>query len=603
MMITISGTPLEIALWFVAPGGSPPPAPNPLNSSTGEVTLLGLGLVGQIQDPQQQAQAIAALRTPFDQLFDTSWDNLLASGTPQYMVQQAVRKARPSAYNIVATFPAAGTLQADVGPVSTASALPFPPAVLPTGWKGRLLTLQYSLQGSVQITWSQTTGGVVGWLTGSLFDASYQATFDGTLIVYVAVPADPAVGLIVQSSFQATHVHAGLDGFSLANAVEFGSIVLQTGWDWLTFQTPPSNSIPDQNIGVTNSGIEQAFGLLSGQLAGAVPEGFTELSVQVNGQPQPNWTAVNRVEFDLVHPFDAGPVVTAGPPYPTFGSGAPQISASPGTVVAGTQFTVLGTNFPAMRIVIGWTDTASGEVSQSEVQWGRVLPTLIGHPLDVDVLGDVTITRYAAGDGRNTFTATNLAPDTNYAFRVRDYDLQNQSVTGWGDWTVLKTPVTNQVQLILGDPASTGLGTFTLQQDGTLSALVTMPAGEAAGIYPLWATISGAKVASTTVTVIAQGQQAPPQLEVIDPTTGLSIPPVASVIYQVSLRGDYFEPGPVTLAADSQAGPDLGTATADAHGSFSATFGWLDVGPHTILGVQNGQVAASVPVYGLAVPQ
>lgn len=82
-MITISGTPLEIALWFVAPEGSPPPAPNPLNTSTEELTLLGLGLVSQIQDPQQNAQAIAALRTPFDQLFATSWDNLLAGGTPQ----------------------------------------------------------------------------------------------------------------------------------------------------------------------------------------------------------------------------------------------------------------------------------------------------------------------------------------------------------------------------------------------------------------------------------------------------------------------------------------------------------------------------------------
>lgn len=456
----------------------------------------------------------------------------------------------------------------------------------------------------MRITWSQTIGGVIGWLTGSVLDASYQATFEGTLIVYVAVPADPAVGLIVQSSFQATHIHAGLDGFSLANAFEFGSIVLQTGWDWLTFQTPPGDTIPDQDISVSNSGIEQAFGLLSGQLAGAVPQGFTGLSVQVNGQPQPpHWAAVDRVEFDLVHPFDAGPVVTAGLPYPTFGSGAPQISASPGTVLAGTQFTVLGAYFPAIQIVIGWTDTASGQVSQSEVQWGRVLPTLVGHPLNVDVLGDVTITRYAAGDERNTFTAPNLTPDTDYAFRVRDYDLENQSVTGWGDWAVLKTPVTNQVQLILGDSGSTNLGTFTSQQDGMLSAPVIMPAGEAAGVYPLYATINGAKVASTAVTVIAEGQQAQPQLEVFDPTTGLSVPPVASVSYRVSVRGYSFEPGPVTLAVDSQAGPDLGTATADAQGSFSVTFGWLDPGPHTILGVQSGQVVASVPVYGLALPQ
>jgi hypothetical protein len=604
-MTQIQGTPIEIALWYVPAGGSPPPLSHPLERATGggswAVTILGAIVVGMLP-ASQQAKATNALDTPLDQLFDANWTSLLALGTPQQAVQQAVKSNRPTAYNIDVTFPSSGTLDASVGVLSgpLAGLLGLPPA-----WAGSLLTLQYALQSAVTITWHETTNSIFG----SWADPSYRATFDGTLQVLVAVPADPAAGLTVQAGFQATNIQAGLDGFSIGNVVE----VLEIGWDYLTNQAVPG-SIPDQDV-PASVGIQQAFDLLSVGFAAAGAQGFGQLSVTVNNQAQPPaWPqAVPRVEFDLVHSSDPGPTAQAGQ-VGVFKPGPPQISASPASIPASSQFGVTGVNFPAQttQLTIGWIDTTSGPVTQSEVQWGTVIPTILGQPLDVQVIGDQLVARSGPGDGRNTFTATNLSPGTRYAFRIRDYDVSNQAATGWGNWLVLTTTATAQVQLVLSDAAGTLLGATQVQPDGSVSATITMPAGETPGSYTLWATMDGQHVASTTITVLAEGSHAPAQIEVYNPDTGLTVPAPAGVTgeYQVDLRGYNFEPGPVHLFVDSVAGlslgsPQVASAAQDPGGQFTAAPTWPNGadGPHNIVAEQAGSVVASIPVYGQNVPQ
>ena len=603
-MTQIQGTPIEIALWFVPVGEAPPATANPLERAAGggtwATTLFGAVVLGMLP-ASQQAAAATALDTPLDQIFGNSWDSLLAQGTPQQSVQQAVKSARPNAYNIDVTFPPSGTLDASAGPFGLFAGL----FGLPPAWAGSLLTLQYALDSPVAISWHETTNSIFG----SWADPSYKATFDGTLEVLVAVPTDPTAGLSVNASFQAANIHAGLDGFSIGNVVE----VIEIGWDLLTGQSVPSDSIPNQNVSAS-VGIQQSFNLLSVGFGVAAMQGFNELGVQVTNQVQaPAWPqAVWRVEFDLRHPFDPGPTAQQGQAG-IFQPGQPQISASPSAVPAGSNFNVTGVNLPAQstELTVGWTDTTSGPVAQSEVQWGKVLLTLIGQPLDVQLLGDQLIARSGPDDGRNTFTATGLAPGTRYAFRIRDYDVFKEVATAWGDWLVLTTSSTAQVQLVLSDVAETVLTTTTVQSGGSISAAATMPPGEPPGTYTLWAIMDSQKVAATIITVLAKGAQAPAQIEVFNPDTGITVAPPAGVVgeYVVSLRGYNFEPGIVDLYIDSLSGLSLGTAVVgsaaqDPTGYFAAWPTWPNGadGPHSVVAVQSGNLAASVPVYGQNAP-
>jgi hypothetical protein len=202
------------------------------------------------------------------------------------------------------------------------------------------------------------------------------------------------------------------------------------------------------------------------------------------------------------------------------------------------------------------------------VQWGTVLPWKIGEPVRVQLLGDEYITRSGSNDGHNSFTTPdNLLPNVQYGFRVRDFDVLGLAATSWGDWLVLTTTPTDQVQLVLDDAASTTLGPpYTLQPDGSFSSTtVPMPGSVHPGTYTLWATMDGQKIASTILTVVAQRQVVSPQLQVFDPDTRITIAGTAGVNAQdpVHLRGYNFQPGPVELFVDSRSGPSLGSATVE----------------------------------------
>jgi hypothetical protein len=601
-MTQINNTPLEIALWYVGAGDSPPPLAHPLEASNGELSLLG-DIVLSLLPINQQTQAQAALETPLDAIFNNTWNGILSNGTPQQMIQQAVKSARSNAYNISADFPPSGSLDASVSSLSQ-------PAVfgLPASWTGQLLTLKYALDGAVTLIWSETTSGVLGAVFGSLLDPSYQATFDGTLIVDVSVPFDPRVGLGVSATFQTANIQTGINGFSLGNVLEVMHFALETGWDFLTFQSLPPNTLPNRDVAVASADVSSSFTLLSLGFALGATQGFSQLSVHVSETVQAGWPAVNRVEFDLTHSFDPGPVSMQSGPYGVFGSGTPQIGANPGVVNAGSQCGILGANLPAQttQLTISWLDTTSGPVAKSEVEWGKVLPTAPGQPLSVDVSGDTTINRSGPNDNQNSFTIGNLVAGVRYAFRVRDYDLFGQAVTAWGEWSVMTTTATDQVALVLGDATNTLLGTATVLPDGIFAADVVVPASTPPGLYALWAEMAGHQVASASIRVIAAGAPLPAQLEVFDPATGIAVAGVAGAIgdYALSVRANDFQSGAVALLIDTLSGMHIGSATANAAGRFTTTLTWPNGvdGAHSIVAVQAGHVVASVAVYGSNTP-
>jgi hypothetical protein len=280
-MTQILGTPLEIALWYVPTDGPVTPSVHPLEQSSGQLTFLGDVVLGLLpQDQQTQKTAKAALATPFDQIFAQEWAGLLKQGTPQQAVQQVIKSARSNAYDISAAFPSSGTLQAQVATLASLSAELFG---LPSSWAGQLLELRYSLASPVAISWKESTHTVFG----SYADPSLKVTFDGTLEVLVAVSADPTFGLVPQASFQAANIHGGPDGISLGNLVFLAGFLLETAWDFFTFQPVPSLNMPDQNASVASTGLQQSFNLLSQGFALAAAQGFKQLGVQISGNSQP----------------------------------------------------------------------------------------------------------------------------------------------------------------------------------------------------------------------------------------------------------------------------------------------------------------------------
>jgi hypothetical protein len=353
----IQDTPVQITLFFVNADSPPPPQPHPLGGAAG--TIIRTILLAQL--PQSAADALnQLLSTPLDQIFDQAWNQL--QGTAQNMAQRAVQSAQPNAYNVSAAFPSKGTLSAAVGNVS-----PGLLDTLPPGTPAMQLTFSYSLPG-VNLSFSETTSGIFG----SWADPSYNLTFDAEIEIAIAVPNDTTIPLGAKAEFLAQNMQASAGNF-FAVLIGIEDIISQ----WLSNQPIGSTGsrLQDQIIGINVPQLQQLFGELSSGFAAAAGFGFLQLGGQINTNPPPQTPPGNTVEFDLTHPFDAGPVVAnaLAPGVPSLFP--PQIGTSAPEVNAGSQLGVNGTNFPAAQsnqLAITWTDTTSGNVAQSEAQWGLV---------------------------------------------------------------------------------------------------------------------------------------------------------------------------------------------------------------------------------------
>ena len=198
----------------------------------------------------------------------------------------------------------------------------------------------------------------------------------------------------------------------------------------------------------------------------------------------------------------------------------------------------------------------------------------------------------------------NLTPATAYQFRARDCD--DVTCSPWtAPFTLTTLPDTGPTQVSLtldGAP----LTSTAANADGMFDADVVIPAETPAGTHTLRAasgelgsenkieiTSSNATgTATIMLTFAAYGDRGCPVRPRND--GGLTVEAPFSVF------GTGFSPGPMTLHLDSATGKDLGTTTVGADGTFCGDgfqgLTYDDLGDHSLVAVQDGQVRVTMPV-------
>jgi hypothetical protein len=127
-----------------------------------------------------------------------------------------------------------------------------------------------------------------------------------------------------------------------------------------------------------------------------------------------------------------------------------------------------------------------------------------------------------------------------------------------------------------------------IDANGAFSAQVVVPAGTAAGLHRLSATVDSTS-AGMSITVLPDVQPVPRQFRQIDPNTGQIVSTLVMPNQLVGVRGDGFPPGGFTIIVQvsSTGGAPSGVAhvATDAAGSFMTQFVWPSdstSGTHTI---------------------
>ena len=613
----ISGTRLDIYLEFWGVNDQPPPAPAKIYAL--ELGVVQALLLAAFQDNPQVENGLKSLfqtlfnNGPLDQQFNSLWQNQgQAFATSQ--IPAAVRQQEPNAYNFQPSYPQQGTLTAITGGLEDPGLV----QLLPPGTQGSELWLNFSLSG-VSVKFYTTTA------FGQFAAPEWNVTFDADLGVSIGVPTDPTIPLVAQAAFATSNTKVGPANFAgwlggvTTGAGNWVSGALTTLGDWLTQQpsgpgqAQPPPGAPDSVMPVPLSqlgALQSLLADLSKALSNAPVIGFTKLGVVVDSNPPPGTDPGPTVALTLTHPYDPGPAITnplAPPSGPTFTS--PEIGASVTQVNAGGQVGVSGSYFPAAQaneLTIQWTDTCSGTVLQSEIQWGALstAPPANGPvPAPPQPAPDVLQPRNGRFDGQNTFvTPKNLAPSTWYAFRVRDFDVPGIIATDWSAWTAFQTPATSQVDLQLDVSGTSVLvGAGSVGTDGTFSTIAIIPTSVPPGTYVLWAVQGGQQMAQTTITVVAEFQALPPLLQVLNPNTGLAYSGQGIAVggSTITIRAQHFQPGSVDLYVDSPTGTSVGTVTADSTGAVTAPVMWPygANGSHNLLAVQ-GSLNATAAVFG-----
>ena len=612
-------TPVQITLfWQDVDAGSL--SPHPLGGVAG--TIFRAILLQQLQQapppgPAEAAELTNFLSSPLKTFFDNAWTQML--GSVSSMLQKAVLGAAPNAYGFNSSIPQIGTsLSAYTSDLSTSIL-----NLLPPGTAGTQLALAYSLPG-FSVSFKETTSG----LFGSWADPSYNLTFDAEIDVFIGVPDDILVPLAALAEFNTTNMQAGAGNFfavviaiedlipewlgavlgaALGGAIYSGLGAIAGGIGGASITGGGTGSTPqNQSVPIPNNQLQVLLGNLS-LFASARQFGFTELGIQINLAPLAGTPQGPTVEFDLTHLFDPGPVVTNALLPPVLSLFPPQISTSSPEVNAGGQVGAAGNSFPpaqASQLKITWTDTTSGSVSQSEVQWGLAPNGKVPPPQPFPA---VFITRHGSYDNGNYFTAKPLLPNTWYAFQVRDYDIFNQAATDWSAWLPLQTQATDQVQLVLNyNNMVVGFGTLT--SDGSFSTTIMVPLSVPPGNYVLTAVLSGQSMAQTPITVLAEGQPLSPVLQVVDPNTLIPYPTPTGVVGDslVTTHGENFNPGFVNLFIDAINGTSLGSATVlPNQNTFTQPVTWPlgVIGLHSIVAQQGALPLALVGVYAQNPPQ
>ena len=546
-VVDITGTPLGVQVLF-ADKGSPTRTAHALAPYEA-----ALGLSGGF---------LASLLTPLSQFFDQVWSQTKDSKgkTMRDRVKDQVSSGITTQvnsqfpghppYNIFVSLPETGILRALV--VSGPSVV--------SG--GTLIYLSYEINGN-SASWSLHNTQVWPLLPS---DAGYTLTFDLELFIQIIIPAQVnnplttvALAFVENSNISGANTSAQIADFV------GGLINFINGQPFNIFQAA------EGSIDSEGSGVAVNLGGVSTLLAGiptawqqALPYGFTQLTALIQQQ---------QLFLQFGHPQDPTPDVFNAALSAVPGLIHAQITTAQ-EVNAGQSASVSGANFPlaqAAALYIGWSDTTSGTVTESDLNWGPD-----GGPTQA-----VTIPRNG-NDGKNVYIASGLAPNSMYEFSVRDQDLLTE--TPFSAPFAATTTTTNLIELSLvpvaGGP-ETPVGTASLTATGSFSAPINIPLNQPPGMYNLTAVLPGIAPVSTELQVVAAGQPLPPSIQVV----GVQPPATAfltdEVPFTVSLEG--FLPGTVSVFVDSPTGQLIGTAASSGPGNFTATFEWPNInGAHSL---------------------
>jgi hypothetical protein len=569
-VIDITGTPLVILLNFAPKGGSGPQDFSVLQFAA----VLGLpqALLAQLQTPlSQTGDQIWSQNT--DANGKTMRDRASAAITSNIASAVSAQGSGFSAYNISASLPATGTLRSIV----LTGALSSPDL-------SQIIFLSYELIG-VSASFTSTTP-----YTGGLIpDPSYSVTFDVELLIQIGIPSSPGqftltAGVNIENAdISASNWVAGL-GDAVATVLQILSGQPGSLFQAAEGQINSSGGGVNVDLGPFSAILTQ----LSSAWLTALPFGFMQLAAFID-------PGARTLNIRLTHPADPAPlpVNAAVPAYSLFN---PLLGTSTSCVEPGGSLTVTGTYFPvaqANALYIGWTDTTSGTVSESDITWG---PS--GSPMPPPV------TKPRNGnDGGNSLAFTNLVPNTTYLFAVRDQDQLTETPFTQPP-VAIATQTTDIVDLLLEYGATQWpVGTAQLTATGSFAAPAQMPDNLMPGTYTLAAVLNGAQLASTTIEIEAACQT---HVEVINPVSNTVLTAVEET-YSFTLRGGGFEAGTVNVYIDSPSGTSLGAASISSGTEFQAAFIWPQgvTGTHSIVAQETvgGQtLSATTSVLAEALP-
>ena len=565
--VNITGTPLGLLLLFADKGSQA----QTVHSLVPYEAVLNL-----------PSNLLTLLQTPLSQFGDQIWsqnkdkhgqtmrDRVSALVSNGIVTQ--VKQLGHTAYNISVSLPATGILRALV--VS-----------------GTTVYLSYEINGN-SAAWDVN---VSIW---PFSDASYSLTFDLELLIEIVIPTQ--AGFLLTTTASANIENANISGTDASAAIlDFAGEVD----NFLTDQPTNIFQSAEGEIDSAGSGVAVDLGELSTLLAAvptawlqALPYGFTQLTALIQ-QPE--------LFLQFGHPQDPAPVVVNAA-VPTYPSLLPVTINTDPEVNAGSSLIVIGTNFPlaqADTIYIGWQDTTSGTVTESDINWGQVGGST----------QSITISRNG-NDGKNLYIASNLAPNSTYDFSVRDQDFLTE--TPFSPPFPATTTTTDLIEFYLvAVPVVPGgqqwpVGSTSLTTTGSFSAPITIlagPTGPPAGMYNLVAALMGTQLATTPLQVLGVGQPLQPIIQVEDAPP--NSPPDPAPIYEGStftLSFTGFQPGTVSVFLNSAAGLLIGTTTSSGTNTFIATFTCpTNVGPHNVYAQDSltAQPPAIYPIYISPIPK
>jgi hypothetical protein len=546
-VVDITGTPLGFLINFVAKGATAPQ----------DISVLSFA------NALNLSQALVTeLQTPLSQIGDQVWSQDKdangktmrdrASATIVTQLSSSVTKALGSgfsAYNISTNLPATGILRSIV--------------------VGENIFLSYELIG-VGVSFSLTTP-ITG---GPISDPNFTATFDAELLIIITIPPSPGqFNLTSTVNIENANVSplGPIAGLAVIGLQVFQFIMGQPNnfFEEATGQIDSSGGIITANVGPFSAMLAQ----LSSAWQQAIPYGFRQATAFIDQ----NARALN---VRLTHPVDPAPVPVnaADPTYPSLFQ--PSLGTSTSCVEPGGSLNVTGTNFPigqANDLYIGWQDTTSGNVTQSDITWGPAGDPM--HPTG-GPMQTVTKTRNPSDDG-NSLALTNLVPNTAYLVAIRDQDLLTETAFTQPAITI-STQITDIVHILLEYGATQwSVGSGQLTATGTFTTTVDIPADLTPGTYSLKAVLGGTEIKATDIEVASACKT---RIEVIDPTSNTVQTGVVET-YSFTLRGDGFEAGTVNIYIDSISGAFLGSAVIANGTSFQKEFIWPtgSVGTHSIV--------------------